>query len=108
MTFKPSIWYPIALTLSVLNLVAVGFAIRPGQPWEHAGMHVALAMAFGLWAQRLGQRRGADRDVPDRLDAFEDEMSKLRQELNETQERLDFAERVLAQGRESPRVGPQR
>jgi predicted nucleic acid-binding Zn-ribbon protein len=42
----------------------------------------------------------------DRLEALEDDVSKLRQELNETQERLDFAERLLAQGREAGRVGP--
>jgi hypothetical protein len=35
-------------------------------------------------------------------------VSKLRQEVSETQERLDFAERVLAQRPEAPRVGPQR
>jgi hypothetical protein len=34
-------------------------------------------------------------------------MVKLRDELTETQERLDFAERVLAQGQETRRVGPQ-
>ena len=33
-------------------------------------------------------------------------MSDLRRELSETQERLDFAERVLAQGQESRQVEP--
>ena len=34
-------------------------------------------------------------------------MAKLRQELTESQERLDFVERMLAQGRETRRVGPE-
>jgi hypothetical protein len=54
MTFKPAIWYPIAVVLSAINLVGVGFAVGPGEPW-HAATHAALALGFGLWAQRLRQ-----------------------------------------------------
>ncbi|SRR2546426_1177314 len=116
MTFKPAIWYPIAVVLSAFNLVAVGLTVDPAEPWHAAG-HAALALGFGLWAQRLRSRRGASElqsgsELQARLDALEDalqaEVSKLRQELSETQERLDFAERLLAQGRETGRVGPQR
>src|SRR3989449_9683289 len=57
MTFKPAIWYPIAVVLSAINLVGVGFAVGPGQPW-HAATHAALALAFGVWAQRLRQGPG--------------------------------------------------
>jgi predicted nucleic acid-binding Zn-ribbon protein len=46
--------------------------------------------------------------VLEALEAVETEVSKMRQELSETQERLDFTERVLAQGPEARRVGPQR
>lgn len=111
MTFKPAIWYPIAVLLSVGNLVGVAFAAPPA----HAMAHAALALAFGLWAYRL--RPGPGGSEPEarleprleaRLDALEAEVSMLRQELGETQERLDFAERVLAQGPETRRVGPQR
>jgi hypothetical protein len=106
MTFKRAIWYPIAVVLSVVNLVAVGLTAGSGQPW-HTAAHAALALAFGLWAQRLGRGpEGGER--PDRLDALEGEVSKLRQELSEAQERLDFAERVLAQRPEPRRVGPER
>jgi len=35
-------------------------------------------------------------------------VSNLRQELTEAQERLDFAERLLARGAEARRVDPQR
>jgi hypothetical protein len=40
---------------------------------------------------------GADPDTAGRLQALEQEMGTLRQEIVEAQERLDFAERVLAQ-----------
>jgi hypothetical protein len=40
---------------------------------------------------------GADPDTAGRLQALEQEVGTLRQEIVEAQERLDFAERVLAQ-----------
>lgn len=105
MTFKPSLWRPIALVLSAINLVAVGFAAGAAEPW-HAGIHAALALGFGLWAQRL-RESPAESEPQARLELLESEVSELRRELSETQERLDFAERVLAQGPESRRVGPE-
>jgi len=111
MTFKPAIWSPIAVVLSAINLVAVGFAAGEPQPW-HAAIHAALALAFGLWAQRLRQGRGgselqAPLEVLEALDALDADVSKLRQELSETQERLDFAERLLAQKPEARRKDPE-
>jgi hypothetical protein len=106
MTFKPTIWYPIAVALSAINLIAVAFAVQPAQPW-HATTHAALALAFGLWAQRLRQRPGGG-EIQAQLEALEFEVSKVRQELSETQERVDFAERVLARGPETRRADPQR
>jgi hypothetical protein len=41
-----------------------------------------------------------------RLEAVEQELTGLQHELSETQERLDFAERLLAQAREGKRIGP--
>ena len=107
MTFKPAIWQPIAVVLSAINLVAVGFAAGAAEPW-HAGVHAALGLAFGLWAQRMRQGRGreTETELQPRLEALEFEVSDMRRELSETQERLDFAERMLAQGQESRRVGP--
>src|SRR5205823_10053319 len=103
MTFKPAIWYPIAVVLSAINLVGVGFAVGPGEVW-HAATHAALALAFGLWAQRLRQGpggselqarlEGVEAEVS-RLEALEAEVSKLQQQLSEAHERLDFAERLL-------------
>ncbi len=112
MTFKPAIWSPIAIVLSAVNLVGVGLAAGEAEPW-HAGIHAALGLAFGLWAQRLRQRSSggevqAPFDALEAVEALEVEVSKLRQEIGETQERLDFAERVLAQGSEARRMDPPR
>jgi hypothetical protein len=111
MTFKPRVWYPISAVLAGLNLVAVGFAAAAAEPW-HAGVHAVLGLAFGLWAQRLRQRlgnwSGSAGELQAGLEALEDDVSKLRQELSETQERLDFTERVLAQGAEARRLDAER
>jgi hypothetical protein len=105
MTFKPAVWFPIAIVLSAINLVGVGFAAASAEQW-HASIHAALALGFGLWAQRL--RRGPEAsELPARLEALEVEVGNVRRELGEAQERLDFAERVLAKGPEGRRVGPQ-
>jgi len=109
MTFKPAVWYPISIVLSGLNLVGVGFAAGEAQGW-HAGIHAVLALAFGLWAQRMGQTRGqTELPLPvDALEALEAEMSRLREDLIETQERLDFTERLVVQGQEARRLGQER
>ena len=44
-------------------------------------------------------------DVPVRLEALERDVRGLQQELAETQERLDFAERLLSKAREERRIG---
>ena len=44
-------------------------------------------------------------DVGARLDALEQGVQGLHQELADTQERLDFAERMLSQAREERRLG---
>jgi hypothetical protein len=112
MTFKPAIWQPIAIVLSALNFVAVGFAAASAESW-HASIHAALALGFALWAQRMqrapaGREIGSGSESEARLDALEGEVGNLRRELGEAQERLDFAERVLAQVPDARRVGPER
>jgi len=109
MRFKSKIWQPVAIVLSGANLVAVGVAAGAAEPW-HAAVHAALGLGFGLWAQRLIQRRagsgsGADSagDLEAGLDALEVEVGDLRRELSETQERLDFHERMLTQRAETRR-----
>jgi hypothetical protein len=105
MTFKRTIWYPIAIVLSVINLVGVGFAAGEPQPW-HAALHAALALAFGLWAQRLRQGPGGS-ELQAPLEGLEAEVDALRAEVAELHERMDFAERLLAQVPETRRVAPQ-
>ena len=73
-----------------------------------------LALTIGLAATILGglvrlqkgrHRQGAiaGDDVVARLEALEEQVGSLQHQLGETQERLDFAERLLARGREGPR-----
>ena len=115
MPFKPATWYRIAVVLAVVNLVGAGFAIGQAQ-LPHAAIHVVLALGFGWWASRLRQRPGGSElqagseavDALEAIQALEADVTQLRQELSETQERLDFAERMLAQGAEARRMGAQR
>ncbi len=44
-------------------------------------------------------------DVTARLEALEHEVQGVQQELAETQERLDFAERLLVKAREERQIG---
>ena len=108
MMFKRAVWFPISIALSGLNLVGVGFAAGQTQAW-HAGVHAGLALAFGLWAQRMRQApRSSEFPLPlEALEALEIEVGRLRDDLTETQERLDFTERLVVQGQEARRVGPE-
>src|SRR5258708_23846308 len=97
MTFKPAIWYPIAAALSIINLVSVALTAGSGQVW-HPALHAALALAFGVWAERLRRGRGASElqgpggsELEARCEAPEAEVSKLTQELSEAQDRPDLA-----------------
>ena len=72
-----------------------------------------LIAAIGTWgavkiAKIIAQSRARDPDTAAHLRALDQEVGTLRQEMVETQERLDFAERLLAQGPETRRVEPQR
>lgn len=107
MTFKPKLWYQITAVLSGLNVAAGGFALGQAEP-AHAALHAVLAVAFGFWAYHLRQRNPDPGDFEARLEALETDVDRLRLELNETQERLDFAERVLAKLPETRRVEPER
>ena len=97
MTFKPAVWKPIALVLGAVNLAGVWMAAQGGEAW-HATLHGALAVAFAVWAQHLRSRAAASgHELPAGMQTLEVEVNALRQELSEAQERLDFAERLLAQ-----------
>lgn len=113
MRFKPSTWYPLAVILAAVNAIAV--PIYAAEPM-HSMAHGAIAVAFGLWAQRLKQRRDQalaeerqeiEGQGSERMEVLESELTRLRQELSEAQERLDFTERMLAQrSQDRSRVEP--
>ena len=106
-------WRRLALAASVFNVAGAGFAIASGEGW-HAGAHISLALGFGFAAQRLGQ---IDRKTaPDRLQSQLDEQAAALEEAQATlalqakqladlEERLDFAERMLAQARDKQKLG---
>src|SRR5439155_83487 len=96
--------HPFSLR-GVVPILTAGFALGPQRP-EHAAIRVGLAVAFGRWARRWRPRPGETEltggsELQDRFEALEGDVSKLRQELSETQERVDFVERLLAQGRDA-------
>ena len=92
--------YPIAAALSVLNLAGLAYAVAVVEP-AHAAVHAVLAFAFGLaaWRRQPDQDRseGGEEGREAGQEALEDEVSNLRQELIDMQDRLDFTERMLAQ-----------
>ncbi len=110
MTVKRALWRPVALVATGINLVGIAWAVAAAEPW-HAAVHAALALAFGVWAQRLRQEPGGtdlagmQRDVEDQAAALEDARASLAaqsSQIAELEERLDFAERLLAQVRDRP------
>jgi hypothetical protein len=105
MRFKPALWRPLSMVLSGLNLIGAGFAAAAAEP-VHATVHATLALAFGLWAQRLWRDRPAGGAQAADLDVLEADLGSLRGELSEAQERMDFIERVLARAPERPRADP--
>ena len=57
-------------------------------------------------ARRIGGDQQTGDDVHQHLVEIETEMAAMRQELLETQERLDFAERLLARQDDGARIAP--
>lgn len=68
---------------------------------------VGIPAATVVTVARLRARRqeSPSGDVTARLEALERGAEALQQELAETQERLDFAERLLSKAREERRIG---
>jgi len=108
MTFKPAIWYPIAVAGAAINVAGIGFAAKPLEPM-HMAVHAVLALAFGLWARRLRYAPLAlgEGQFPVQIEGLQDQINMLRQDIGEMHERLDFTERILAKGSEARRPGPQ-
>jgi hypothetical protein len=111
MICKPTLW-AVVVVLSIINLGAAGFALGQAEP-AHAGIHVGAALAFGLWARGLRRgRRGSERDDA-RLELDEETRARLatvdqlETRVSELENRLDFTERLLAQGQEWRQTGLQ-
>ena len=67
---------------------------------------IAAIVAFAaVKIARLRALPGSAPEVTGRLEALERSVQDVQQELGETQERLDFAERLLSQAREDRRIG---
>ena len=62
---------------------------------------VTIVKVARLWTSRL---QSPSADVTDRLEALERSVEHLQREQAETQERLDFAERLLSKAREERRI----
>ena len=112
MTIKT--WRRLAVAASVFNVAGAAFAIAAGEGFWHAGIHVSLALGFGFAAQRLGEidRRAAPGSHQSQLDAqaaaLEEAQAMLAlqaKQLTELEERVDFAERMLAQARDKQKLG---
>lgn len=66
---------------------------------------VAILAWAAIKIARITATRPAAPEITDRVEELERVVHGLQHELSETQERLDFAERLLAKGREDRRVG---
>jgi len=56
--------------------------------------------------ERLGRWRHLRTELAEQKDALDQELEAVRREVAELAERMDFAERLLAQNREGQRIGP--
>lgn len=81
-----------------------------------SGEEAVVALAFfggAFWMLRplvgaISRRIGGEvppRRVPEVDDAVHSELQRLRDDVDQLAERLDFAERLLAKQREAPRIG---
>jgi hypothetical protein len=73
------------------------------------GPLIPIAAIFAFAAVKIARLRAtlpsASPEITARLEALERGVQDVQHELAETQERLDFAERLLSQAREDRRIG---
>ena len=82
-------------------VIIIGLAILVG-----AGAGIPAFTILKLARLRAAQAASPSAEVTGRLEAVERDVQSLQQELAETQERLDFAERLLSKAREERRISP--
>ncbi|HEY2825407.1 MAG TPA: hypothetical protein VGI83_07680 [Gemmatimonadales bacterium] len=69
----------------------------------------AIMCGTYIAVERMKQKRGGGADAEEalhRLDALEQELATVKEQLTETQERVDFTERLLAKQKDAGRLGP--
>ncbi len=81
------------------------------EPAEFVIALIPLAAIIAVAAVKIARLRATRPESPSagvagRLEALERDVQGLQQDLAETQERLDFAERLLSKAREERRIGP--
>jgi hypothetical protein len=71
------------------------------------GGGTAIGLAFSPVGRALAERiRGGGSEGAGTDPAVIEELERMRQEMSELQERVDFTERLLAQKREAGQLGP--
>ncbi len=68
------------------------------------GGGTAIAISFSPVGKAIADRIRGHREVPEGDPAVYEELDRMRQELTELQERVDFTERLLARGREAEQL----
>lgn len=113
MWFKHRAWIPIAWLGSAINVGAVWMAAVPAEP-AHATLHAGLAVALALGARHLMARRQASlpgaelQQALDESEQLQRTIDEMQPRIQELEERLDFADRLLAQQRDPERSHPPR
>lgn len=70
-----------------------------------AAMAIVAVTLVKIVRLRAARPTSLPADVTGRLEALEQGIQNLQQDLADTQERLDFAERLLSKAREERRIG---
>jgi hypothetical protein len=86
----------------------------PGEAFSLITLFIASASVLILrgplgraWAERIsGRSPDADQALKDEVEHLQSSVEELRHRLAETEERLDFAERLLAQQKAAPPLRP--
>ena len=111
MRFKNRGWIPVAWLASALNAGAVWFAAIPGEPM-HATLHAVLSVGFALGARHLQVRHRSllqDAQLQEALDQnaqLEQDAEEMHARVGELEERVDFADRLLARQMDSAPARP--
>jgi hypothetical protein len=108
---RPPLIPPKSARSLILVPGTVAHTVLPEETMDSGtvGVFIPIAAILAWGAVRIATiqaqaKRTSDPQVSDRLQSLEHEVGSLRQELGEAQERIDFAERLLAQQRPPERL----